>query len=207
MWAIKGLEIALDISFVSYGIRPRTFEGLDGILFSPFLHGDINHLLANTTPVFFLTWTLFYFYPRLGWRIVIYGGLLLGFWVWIGARPSYHLGASGIVYLLAAFLFFIGLFIKNRQQIAISLLVVFLYGSIIWGILPKEGKTSWEGHLSGFVAGLTLAFYYRNHLSMAKYKTAILDENEEPEFGYCSCTDDEYELIYKYIETEDEESN
>lgn len=164
IWIVFWMEQSLGFNLKSGGVRPRTLEGLKGILFSPFLHGSMKHIVSNSIPLLVLTVALFYFYRRLAFHVLIFGWLLTGFLTWlIGRDFSVHIGASGIVYLLASFLFFKGIWSKNMRLIAVSLIVVFLYGSLIWGVFPNEPNISWEGHLSGFVSGIVFAIYYRKY--------------------------------------------
>lgn len=161
MWGVHLSGIAFDKSFVTYGVHPRDWVGLRGILFSPFIHGDWKHLVNNSTPIFLLGTALFYFYRGSAWTIWLYGMLISGLWVWVGGRPSFHIGASGLVYVFAFFLFFGGVFNRNTHMMGISLLITFLYGSLVWGIFPIEDGISWESHLFGAVLGLVMAFVYR----------------------------------------------
>ena len=144
-----------------YGVYPRELKGLLGILTSPFIHGDWKHLFNNSVPLILLGSALFHFYKRLAPRVWIYSILYTGILVWLGGRPSFHIGASGLVYALASFLFFSGFIRKHRPLMAISMVVVFIYGGMIWGIFPREEHISWEGHLFGAFNGLFWAFYYK----------------------------------------------
>lgn len=163
LWVIFWFEINFGYNFTNYGIYPRTLKGLRGILFSPFIHSGVKHLFNNSIPLFVLLISLFYFYKKIAFKILIYGTLLSGFLTWIIAREAYHIGASGIVYLLFSFILFSGIIRKYYRLIAVSLIVIFLYGSMIWYILPIRDEISWEGHLSGFLVGLLFAFTYRNY--------------------------------------------
>ncbi|MDV7185770.1 rhomboid family intramembrane serine protease [Lutibacter sp. TH_r2] len=160
-WFVYWIEYYFKTSFNSYGLYPQTIKGLRGILFSPFIHADTKHLFNNSVPLFVMIWALFYFYKKIAYKVLIYGTLLTGLLTWTFARPSYHIGASGVVYLLVSFLFFSGMFRKYYRLVALSLAIVFLYGSMIWYIFPVEDKISWEGHLSGFVIGFIFAFISR----------------------------------------------
>lgn len=178
MWAVKIIENSKGLDFSGWGVFPRTLGGLKGILFSPFIHGDYYHLFDNTIPILVLGTLLFYFYKEIAWEIAIFNLLISGFWLWIIGRPSYHIGASGYIYGLAAFLFFSGVFRRNVSLLTISLLVVFLYGSLIWGIFPVLEHISWEGHLSGGVAGALLAWSYRKK-GPQKPEPIVLEEPDE----------------------------
>jgi membrane associated rhomboid family serine protease len=158
------VEIRFGLDFNNFGIRPRTVEGLRGILFSPFIHGDIKHLFNNSIPLLILSMALFYFYKNISWQILLFGVLLTGFLTWGIGRPSNHIGASGLIYLLASFLFFKGIFSKYYRLIALSLIVVFLYGGMLWFVVPVEPGISWEGHLSGMITGFLFALIYKQKI-------------------------------------------
>lgn len=180
LWIVFWFEMKYGYNFNKYGIYPRTFKGLRGIVFSPFIHGDIKHLYHNSIPLFVLLLALIYFYRSIALKILIYGTLISGFLTWIFARSSYHIGASGIIYLLFSFLFFSGVFRKNSRLIAVALAVIFLYGSMIWYILPVKEGISWEGHLFGFLIGLIFAFFYRKK-GLQKFKYPWEKENYQPD--------------------------
>lgn len=160
MWLLKAAEYYFDLDFSTLGIFPRKTESLKGIFFSPFIHGSFDHLISNTVPFFLLATAIFYFYRSMAWRIIFFSWFLTGMAVWIGGRYSWHIGASGLVYAFASFLFFAGVLNKERQLIAVSLLVSFLYGGIIWGVLPGREGISWESHLFGFLSGFVFAYFY-----------------------------------------------
>jgi len=164
LWIVLYLDLKFNFSLVHYGIYPRTPKGLIGIVCSPFIHSGISHLANNSVPLFVLLLNLFYFYDKIAIKILIQGTLFLGLLTWLIARPAYHIGASGVIYLLVSFIFFSGIFSKNKRLIATSLIVVFLYGSLMWYMFPVNEKMSWEGHLSGFIIGFMLAIRYKNNL-------------------------------------------
>ena len=161
IWFIYWLEIYFGLNFNKYGIYPRTFEGFRGVFLAPFIHGDTSHLFNNSIPLFVLLVSLFYFYRELAYKVLLIGGFITGFFTWAIARDSYHIGASGIVYLLFSFIFFSGIIRKHYRLVAQSLIVIFLYGSMIWYVLPIKEGMSWEGHLMGFLMGLLLSLFYR----------------------------------------------
>lgn len=160
-WSVKILELSLNTSFYYLGIYPLKLKGLTGIITSPFIHENFRHLLNNTVPFLLFAWGLFYFYRPIALKVLLWIWLMTGIWVWVGARPAYHIGASGIVYGMAFFLFISGAIRKTPALAAVALIVVFLYGSMIWGIFPFIPDVSWESHLSGGLAGLILAILYR----------------------------------------------
>lgn len=161
IWLVYWLEIKFGWNFNTLGVYPRTLRGLRGILFSPFIHSDTRHLFNNSVPLFVLGTSLFYFYQKVALRVIVLGGLCAGFLTWVIARDSYHIGASGLVYLLFSFVFFSGVIKKQYRLVAMSLITIFLYGSMIWYVFPIKEGMSWEGHLSGFAIGLVLAILYR----------------------------------------------
>ena len=179
MWITKIIECYFDASFISFGVYPQTLKGLRGILFSPFIHKDITHLFNNSYPILFLGGLLCGVYKKISLKIFTYLFFISGFWLWIIGRPSFHIGASGMIYALASFLFFSGVFRKNSKLAAVSLIIIFLYGSMIWGILPTKEPISWEGHLSGFVSGILLAFFYKGEGPQRKKYQWEIDEELE----------------------------
>jgi membrane associated rhomboid family serine protease len=191
------------------------FEGLKGIIFSPFIHSGLKHLFNNSVPLLLLSMALFYFYRNISKQVILYGIIITGLLTWFIGRPSYHIGASGLVYVLASFLFFKGIFSRYFRLVALSLSVVFVYGSLIWGLFPGKVGMSWEGHLSGFIVGFILALAYKTNIvtkpkyewEMENYKEdddefmQLFDEdgNFSPEvLEEEQNTDEEYHVIYHY---------
>ncbi|HAF30349.1 MAG TPA: rhomboid family intramembrane serine protease [Bacteroidales bacterium] len=199
LWIIKISEILLHLDFSFLGIFPLKTKGLMGILTAPLIHSDINHLLANSVPLLILGTGLFYFYNKIAFKVFILSCLIANIWIWLGARQAYHIGASGIVYSIASFLFVSGVIRKNVKLMAISLLVVFLYGSMIWGVLPLQPQISWESHLMGAIAGIVLAFYYRDRGPGRKiYSWEFEEEDEETdEFKYWEIQNESKELDHE----------
>ncbi|MCC7303222.1 MAG: rhomboid family intramembrane serine protease [Bacteroidia bacterium] len=144
------------------GIVPRETTHAYGILLSPLLHENWEHLFSNTLPIFLLTLLTLYTYREVSYQVVAMIWIFSGLFTWIiGQSGTNHIGASGIIYGLAAFLFFSGIIRWERRLLFISAIVLFLYGSLIWGVLPLDPGISWEGHLSGAVSGVALAFLKR----------------------------------------------
>jgi membrane associated rhomboid family serine protease len=179
LWAVKFFEISMELSFVEGGVYPRRLSGMRGILFSPLIHGDWKHLVDNSMPVFLLGVALFYFYRDIAYKIWFLLYLISGILLWCLGRQAYHIGASGLIYGLAAFLFISGLIRRVRSLMAISLLVVFWYGSMVWGLLPFDFEISFEAHITGAVTGIVLAVIYRDQ--GPEPETSLLDEEEEEE--------------------------
>lgn len=180
IWSVYWVELAQQLNFNKYGIYPQTVSGLKGVFLSPFVHGSLEHLYNNTIPLAVLLAALFYFYNKIAWKVVLWGIVLSGFLTWCIGRPSYHIGASGLIYVLASFTFFKGIFVKHYRLIALSLVVVFIYGSLLWYIFPVKDGISWEGHLSGFITGLFFAAVFRSNVPIQKkYDWEREDYNEE----------------------------
>ena len=170
----------LGMDTIKWGLYPRKIVGLRGLLFSPIIHGSWSHLFNNSFPIIILGTALSYYYGRLGVKVFIIMYFLTGFLVWLSARDSYHIGASGLVYSLAGFLFLSGLLRKEKKLMALSLLVTFLYGSLFWGIFPVKDHISWESHLWGGIVGFVLAWHYRHEgPQRIKYDWENEDEEEE----------------------------
>ena len=184
-WLVKLIENLYNLDFTEYGILPLQIEGLRGIIFSPFIHSNYDHLLSNSIPFLILSFALFYFYRNLSYRILFLIYILSGICVWLGGRDSYHIGASGIVYGLAAFLFSSGVFRKDANLLTIGIIVVFLYGSMFWGIFPIKPGISWESHLWGSASGFLLAIYYRHQgpvRPVSSWENEPEEEDDDSEF-------------------------
>ncbi len=163
MWIMMGASLLFDTDFHFLGIFPGRVSALTGIITSPFIHSGFRHLFNNTLPLFILGTALFYFYSQVSFRVLLWVTLLTGLAVWITGRPAWHIGASGIVYGLAAFLFVSGIIRRHIPLMALSLLVAFLYGEMVWGIFPGlRIDISWESHMLGAAAGVVLAVWYRH---------------------------------------------
>ena len=169
LWLIHLVAVMFSINLSPLGVFPRNFSGVIGILTSPLIHGSFSHLISNTAPLIILGISIFYFYPKSAYRsfVLIYFGT--GLLVWLFGREVYHIGASGVVYGYVSFLFFNGLFRKDNKSIALSLLVVFMYGGLVWGILPGMKGISWESHFFGAVIGFIAAFIFRKIDPQKKY--------------------------------------
>lgn len=171
--------------FSILGILPRTTRGLWGIVFSPFIHGSFSHLLSNTLPLLILITFLFYFYSKIAIKSFIFLWITSGFLTWIIGRDSYHIGASGLIFSFVFFLFFSGIFRRYIPLVALSLVVAFIYGSTVWSIFPFseyiDADISWEGHLSGTISGLIVAFVFRKYGPQKPEKEWEEEDNEEDE--------------------------
>lgn len=164
IWTVYMLELRWGVNLNHWGIAPRSLKGLRGILTSPFIHGSTRHLYNNTIPLAVLSAALFYFYREAAWKTLLLGGIFTGLLTWSIGRPSFHIGASGLIYLMASFIFFKGVLSRHYRLVALSLIVVFVYGGMLWYVFPIKEGISWEGHLSGALVGLALAFALRTRL-------------------------------------------
>jgi membrane associated rhomboid family serine protease len=162
-WAVWLYDFIYVIDY-KQGVEPHLPKGLFGIFTSPFLHKDFNHLISNTTPLLVLGSALFFFYKNLPYKVFIWLIIGGGTWLWCFGRVGNHIGASGLVYGLFSFVLVGGIVSNNKHLMAISLLTVFLYGSMIWGIFPIDEQISWEGHLASLLWGVILAFFYRKYI-------------------------------------------
>ena len=179
MWTTHLFQFVFNISFIKLGVLPKTYIGLKGVVLSPFIHKDWSHLINNSYPILILGTLLFYSYKKIAYRIFFLLFIFSGVLLWMIGRQSFHIGASGIIYSLASFLFFSGIIRKNPPLTAISLVVLFLYGSMIWGLFPINKFSSWEGHLSGFITGLVISILFREDgPKRKKYQWEIDEENE-----------------------------
>lgn len=159
IWFVFWLELKTGLNFARFGIYPKDISSLFGIVFSPFIHGDLEHLYNNSIPLFVLLLMMQVFYRKQTYFVIVIGIVLSGMITWLIGRPSYHIGASGLIYALVSFIFFKGIVTRNYRLTAVSFVVIFLYGGMLWYIFPDmKENMSWEGHLGGFITGLILAF-------------------------------------------------
>jgi membrane associated rhomboid family serine protease len=158
MWGAFYLEVIFGIPLSHLGIVPRTFQGLVGIFMAPLLHGDILHLISNTVPLLFLGSVLYFFYNAIGDIVFFRAYFWTNILVWLFAlRQANHIGASGVVYALAFFLIFFGIFRRDFLSLIISVVVLLFYGGVFYGILPGDPRVSWESHFAGAIVGISTA--------------------------------------------------
>lgn len=180
LWSVFWYELQFQDNLSHFGIYPREVYGLKGILFSPFLHGDIEHLANNSIALLVLLPILRYFYKEQSFVVLFLGILFSGLGTWLLGRPSYHIGASGLIYALVSFIFFKGIFTKYYRLVALSFTIVILYGGSVWYMFPNvKEDISWEGHLAGFLVGLALALV----LKTPQFSKPIFYEWEKPDFN------------------------
>jgi len=177
IWAVAGAQTLSPELTSQLGLIPRNTDQLNGIVTMWLVHKDLTHLISNSSPIFLLTLATLMFYPAIGWRVLALSILFGGGLLWCFGREANHIGASGLIYALAAFLFFSGLFRRDRKSIAAALLVAFLYGSLVWGVFPIYKDVSWDGHLFGAIGGLIIALIFRNH------GRPVEEDEEEDEFS------------------------
>lgn len=209
IWIVFWFEVRFGFSFNSYGVYPRTLTGLRGVIFSPFIHSSMEHLYHNSIPLLVLSMALFYFYREISWKVILYGILLSGFLTWCIGRPANHIGASGLIYVLMSFILFKGIFAKHFRLIALSLLVVFLYGSMIWYVFPIKEGISWEGHLAGLITGLIFAMFFRKSIAKPKryeWENADYNEDDDPFLKHFDENGNFIEVIEDVPESDDEKS-
>jgi len=169
MWLTYSVELVLNIDLGGFGISPQKTYGLIGIFAAPLLHGSFNHLIGNTVPLLILGSTLYYFYSKLASKVFSYSYFFTNILVWLLARGEHvHIGASGLVYAIASFLVFFGLFRKNFKSVLISVIVLSIYGGMAYGILPQNDGVSWESHLFGAIVGFCTAFIFGRKYSKTK---------------------------------------
>ncbi len=196
IWVVFWFEVKWDVSFNQWGVRPRHLSGVKGIFFSPFIHGDASHLWHNTLPLFILSTALCYFYERLSIKVLLLGAFFTGVATWMIGRDSYHIGASGVIYMLFGFLFLKGLLTKHYRLLAVSFFVVFVYGGMIWYVVPIDYKISWEGHLSGLLVGFFLATSFKSKLHQEIPKYIWETENYDPSTdAFMQCFDDQGNFV------------
>ena len=183
------LEKGMDWDFHTAGVYPRRIESVWGIFTMIFVHADWSHLTNNVLSFTILCSFLYYFYRQLASKILIISYIFSGLILWVIGRDSWHIGASGLIYALAFFLFFSGVIRKHVPLIAISLVVALIYGSMIWHIFPWEvhDAISWEGHLAGGIIGIILSLYYRNEGPKKQIK---IWEDEDDSIEYISDEDE-----------------
>jgi membrane associated rhomboid family serine protease len=185
LWIIELLKFSLNLDLFSFGVHPQQTIGLVGILTAPLIHSSFEHLVSNTPAILILGTTLLFGYPRSCWWVISIVWSLTELGVWFTARPVSHFGASGLTYGFMAFIFFIGMIRRDRLAITLSLLVFFLYGTMIWGIFPHQPGVSYETHLWGAGLGVICAFIFRKYdpAPVIKHYSWENDDENDPVIG------------------------
>lgn len=176
IWLVMLLEMSAGIDLSFLGVFPRRFSGLLGVLTAPFVHQDVRHAFANSVPMFVLGFLLYNAYRKVALKTVLFIWIFSGLGIWLFGRPAYHIGASGVVFGINFFIFFSGLFRMDMRSLALSLLVAFAYGSMVWGIFPMDMKVSYEAHALGALGGVIMAWIYRN---VDRAPEPVWEEEEE----------------------------
>jgi membrane associated rhomboid family serine protease len=182
LWTILILDAVFGLRLGRFGLRPGSIPGLIGIVTAPLLHGSVQHLLSNTIPLLISMTATLYLYPNSSVRVIPMIWLGSGALAWFIGRPSLHLGVSGLIYGLLAYVFVGGLLRRDMRSVSVSLLVGFLYGSMVWGVLPIRPHMSWEMHLAGAMIGFLLAILYRkwDRIPLVRYDWE--DDESVPEW-------------------------
>ena len=192
LWVIFLVDAALGLRLGRFGLRPGSIPGLVGILFAPLLHANLQHLLSNSFPLLISLTATLYLYPASSVRVIPLIWLGSGALAWFIGRPSLHYGASGLIYGLLAFVFVSGILRRDMRSVSVSLLVGFLYGSMVWGVLPIRPHMSWEMHLTGAVTGTLLAFLFRKWDRVPVLRYDWEDDDSVPEW-YPEESDDRFD--------------
>jgi len=182
LWMIQIVDATLGLGLSRFGLRPRHVEGLVGIFTVPLLHGGVKHLFSNTLPLLISLTMILYLYPRSSVRVIPFIWIGSGILAWFIGRSSVHIGASGFVYGLLAYIFISGLLRMDMRSVGVSIMVWFLYGSMIWGVLPIRPNMSWELHLSGAILGVALAIVYRRWDITPVKRYAWEDDDRVPDW-------------------------
>ncbi len=181
LWIIHFISKMINVYPYKLGVYPRHFSGIIGIVTSPLIHSNYSHLISNTIPLAVMGLGIFYFYPKAAYKVFAFVYFCTGLFVWLFAREVYHIGASGIVYAFVSYLFFSGIFRRDNKSITLSLIVVFLYGGLVWGVLPGLEGISWESHLFGAIAGFIAAFLFRKFDPIKTYEWEDEESDVPPE--------------------------
>lgn len=182
LWGIFFIDALFDLRLSRFGLRPGSIAGLIGIFTAPLLHGGMGHLFNNSIPLLVALTAILYLYPTAALRVVPLVWLGSGLVGWLIGRPSIHIGASGLLYGLLVFVFLSGVLRRDMRSVSVSLLVWFLYSTMIWGVFPLRPDMSWELHLSGAVIGGLLAWVYRKRDRVPLKRYAWETDDSVPEW-------------------------
>lgn len=213
MWVVFLFNIKYNLNLELYGIQPHQTFGLKGILFMPFLHENFEHLFSNSIPILVAGFFLFYYFKNLTWLILSFIWLGSGIFLWfVGESGTLHIGASGVVYGLVFFLLTSGIFRGHRQLAAVSLIMVFLYGSLMWGLFPEyvrllKENISWEGHLGGAISGTLIALILLKKGPKKPIETIVDTEDDDTDEDHYWLDGTEDENILPENEIKEKEEN
>lgn len=182
LWLILIVDTLFDLGLARFGLRPGSLEGLLGVFTAPLLHSGPEHLFSNSLPLIVSLTTILYLYPASAMRVIPVIWMGSGVLAWMIGRPSLHFGASGFVYGLLAYVFVSGLLRLDMRSVAVSIMVWFLYGSMIWGVLPIRPNMSWELHLSGAILGVAMAIAFRRWDLIPVKRYSWEDDDSVPEW-------------------------
>lgn len=182
VWLIFGIQSLVGPEMARFGLRPRDLGGLWGLLTTPLLHGSLAHIASNTLPLFVGGVALLFLYPNSSLRVLPMLYLGSAALAWIFARPSVHIGASGLIYGMLTYVFVAGILRRDLRSVGVSLMIWFFYGSMLWGVFPLISRVSWELHASGFALGLILAWVYRDW-DRAPVKTYDWEDDDDEDGG------------------------
>ena len=191
LWLIHAFQVLTGFTLVGLGLRPRETSGLTGLLFTPLLHGNFEHLVSNSMPLFIGGVAMLFLYPNSSLRVLPLLYLGTSALAWTFARPSIHIGASGLVYGMLTYVFVAGVLRRDVRSVGVSLMVWFLYGSMVWGVFPVAPRMSWELHATGLLLGVVLAWLYRDWDRPPLKTYEWEDEDEPPGFETPEDDDDE----------------
>jgi membrane associated rhomboid family serine protease len=194
MWFLMFFQWYFSFNLYFLGIYPLHFNGLQGVITSVLIHGNWGHLLGNSAPFFIFSTALFYFYPKISTKVFFGMWITSGFYLWLFARDNWHIGASGLIYSLAFFHLTIALLKREMKIVSFSMLIIFLYGSMVWGFFPEfypKENISWEGHLMGATVGVIFAFFFKSHAPQSKKYFEDEDEDLDDDNPYWMSESDE----------------
>jgi len=193
LWTIFIFDIVFGLNLGRFGLRPGSIPGLLGIVTAPLLHANFQHILSNTFPLFLSLTATLYLYPRASIRVIPLIWIGSGTLAWFIGRSTLHIGASGMIYGLLAYVFVSGILRRDMRSVSVSLLIGFLYGSMVWGVLPIRPHMSWEMHLSGAIFGIVLAFVFRKWDRTPVLRYDWEDDESVPEW-YPESDKDDFDL-------------
>lgn len=184
IWLVFFINLRFDLNLNAWGMHPREWRGIYGIFTMAFLHGDFDHLFSNTVPLLLAMGFIFIYFDKERGGILLFNLIITGtLLIFLGEPRSNHIGASGLVYAFIFFLVTHAFLTKNKEMLAAAFTLIFLYGSLIYGLFPDYGllvgkDISWEGHLSGAISGVLTAIFYRKK---GPQRPTFFDEDDDDE--------------------------